>query len=77
MQKKNKLRSEKQKLPGNFSYLFCCKVALGYLHKNVNSIPASYQFYKVELPNTVRSIMVCCRNMFLYPFTKGKNLMCL
>lgn len=74
---KNKLRNEKQKLPGNFSYLFCGKAALGCLHKKVNSIPAFYQFYQMELPNTVRSIMVYCRNMSLYPFTKGKNHMCL
>lgn len=46
---KNKLKNEKQKLPGNFSYLFCCTVALGYLYKKVNSIPAFYQFYKIEL----------------------------
>lgn len=48
MQKANSKYKEKQNLPGNFSHLFRCKVALGYLHKKVNSIPASYQFYKMK-----------------------------
>lgn len=63
MQKTNS-RTKKQKLLGNFSHLFCCKVAPGYLNKKVNNISASYQFYKME-HKIVYTFTKYCFNLWL------------